>query len=201
MPASCELWTMPSPRSWTSDSVVEASDEPIRVVAYDPQWPALFERERILLNGAIGPWIVGGIHHVGSTAIPGLDAKPIIDILVGIEDLTVSRACFNDSGRFRDELAFRDHLRTSPEIAREYAALKHRLAGRFSRDREAYTDAKADFVYRVLGNAGTASTQSGDCDASAMHCHRESAQERSQNPVAPIAVPSRRDFLPWPGSH
>jgi GrpB-like predicted nucleotidyltransferase (UPF0157 family) len=37
---------------------------------------------------------VGGIHHVGSTAVPGLDAKPIIDILVGIESLPAGRACF-----------------------------------------------------------------------------------------------------------
>jgi GrpB-like predicted nucleotidyltransferase (UPF0157 family) len=70
------------------------TDEPIRLVAYDPEWPARFERERLLLDGAIGGWAVGGIHHVGSTAVPGLDAKPIIDILVGVADLATSRACF-----------------------------------------------------------------------------------------------------------
>jgi GrpB-like predicted nucleotidyltransferase (UPF0157 family) len=74
--------------------VSEAADEPIRIVAYDPEWPARFERERGLLERAIGDWVAGGIHHVGSTAVPRLDAKPIVDILVGVEDLTVSRACF-----------------------------------------------------------------------------------------------------------
>lgn len=69
-------------------------DEPIRVVPYDPRWPERFERERALLAEEIGPWVVGGIHHVGSTAVPGLDAKPTIDILVGVEDLASARGCF-----------------------------------------------------------------------------------------------------------
>ncbi len=69
-------------------------DEPIRISAYDRRWPALFERERAALEGAIGRWASGGIHHVGSTAVPELDAKPIVDILVGVDDLETSRACF-----------------------------------------------------------------------------------------------------------
>lgn len=43
---------------------------------------------------AIGEWVVGDVHHVGSTAVPGLEAKPIIDILVGVGDLRGSRRCF-----------------------------------------------------------------------------------------------------------
>jgi GrpB-like predicted nucleotidyltransferase (UPF0157 family) len=69
------------------------ADEPIRLVAYDSDWPRRFERERAALPGAIGPWIAGGIHHVGSTSVPGLAAKPIIDILVGVRGLDESRAC------------------------------------------------------------------------------------------------------------
>ncbi len=163
------------------------TDEPIRIVPYDAEWPARFENERTELEAAIGPWIAGGIHHVGSTAVPGLDAKPIIDILVGVEDLESSRACFgplgeldylyapylsdemhwfckphpsrrthhlhlvpHESARFRDELAFRDHLRSHPDTAAEYAALKRNLATRFENDREAYADAKTDFITRVL---------------------------------------------------
>ena len=71
-----------------------SDDEPIRIVPYDSEWPTRFEEERTALTEAIGPWITGGIHHVGSTAVPGLDAKPVIDILVGVEDLESSRACF-----------------------------------------------------------------------------------------------------------
>jgi GrpB-like predicted nucleotidyltransferase (UPF0157 family) len=69
-------------------------DEPIRVVAYDRSWPSRFEDERAALEESIGRWVTGGVHHVGSTAVPGLDAKPVIDILVGVESLASSRACF-----------------------------------------------------------------------------------------------------------
>ena len=47
------------------------------------------------LVAAIGDGIVGGVHHVGSTAVPGLASKPTIDILVGVEDLQKSRLCLN----------------------------------------------------------------------------------------------------------
>lgn len=70
-------------------------DEPIRLVAYDPDWPRRFEEERAALDEAIGKWVTGGIHHIGSTAVPNLDAKPIVDILVGIEDLETGRSCFD----------------------------------------------------------------------------------------------------------
>jgi GrpB-like predicted nucleotidyltransferase (UPF0157 family) len=71
------------------------ADAPIEIVPYDASWPWKFEEEKERLRGAIGPWAVGGIHHVGSTAVPGLDAKPVIDILVGVESLEASRACFD----------------------------------------------------------------------------------------------------------
>jgi GrpB-like predicted nucleotidyltransferase (UPF0157 family) len=58
-----------------------------------------------------------------------------------------------DSQLWIDRLAFRDHLRQHPTVAAEYAELKAELADRFRMDREAYTDAKAPFVARVLGVA------------------------------------------------
>jgi|SRR5436190_17695262 len=69
-------------------------DQPVRIRSYDPQWPARYESERAVLDGAIGGWATGGIHHVGSTAIPGVDAEPVIDILVGTKSLLASGACF-----------------------------------------------------------------------------------------------------------
>ena len=71
-----------------------APSEPVLLTPYDPAWPDAFERERGALEAAIGPWVVGGIHHVGSTAVPGLEAKPIVDVLAGVEDLESSRECF-----------------------------------------------------------------------------------------------------------
>jgi GrpB-like predicted nucleotidyltransferase (UPF0157 family) len=73
----------------------DMDDEPIQIVAYDSAWPARFETEKRLLERAIRPWIIGEVHHVGSTAVPSLAAKPVIDILVGVESLTGSEACFN----------------------------------------------------------------------------------------------------------
>lgn len=70
------------------------TDEPIRLAPADPEWPSRFKLEREVLGDVIGEWIVGGIHHVGSTAVPGLDAKPIIDILAGVRDLETARDCF-----------------------------------------------------------------------------------------------------------
>jgi GrpB-like predicted nucleotidyltransferase (UPF0157 family) len=74
-------------------------EEPVRVLAYDRSWPSRFEEEKALLERAIGTWATGGIHHVGSTAVPGLDAKPVIDILVGVENLPSARACFEPLAR------------------------------------------------------------------------------------------------------
>ncbi|MGH9224523.1 MAG: GrpB family protein [Acidimicrobiales bacterium] len=55
----------------------------VDLVDYDPGWPAAFERERAALAGALGPTALV-IEHIGSTAVPGLVAKPTIDIAVGV---------------------------------------------------------------------------------------------------------------------
>jgi GrpB-like predicted nucleotidyltransferase (UPF0157 family) len=64
------------------------------VVPYDTEWPARFGRERALLEEALAPWLAGGVEHVGSTAVPGLAAKPILDLLAGVRDLDASRAAW-----------------------------------------------------------------------------------------------------------
>jgi GrpB-like predicted nucleotidyltransferase (UPF0157 family) len=64
----------------------------ITVVPYDPQWPLRFEAERAELDRLLAPWLVGGVQHIGSTAIPGLSAKPIIDMMAGIADLAAAQA-------------------------------------------------------------------------------------------------------------
>jgi GrpB-like predicted nucleotidyltransferase (UPF0157 family) len=57
-----------------------------RVVPWDPRWPALFEDAAKQLIAHLGPSIIA-VHHVGSTAVPGLCAKPILDILVSVADI------------------------------------------------------------------------------------------------------------------
>ena len=55
-----------------------------------------------------------------------------------------------DSRRFRDELAFRDHLIGHPEDAAAYASLKRRLAKQFRHNRDRYSDAKSQFIEQCL---------------------------------------------------
>jgi GrpB-like predicted nucleotidyltransferase (UPF0157 family) len=54
---------------------------------YDPEWPALFEHERLCILGALGNVAVR-VEHTGSTAVPGLGAKPKIDITLAVPDAT-----------------------------------------------------------------------------------------------------------------
>lgn len=60
--------------------------EPVVVVPYDPRWPAVFVALRERVAAELGELAVG-IEHVGSTAVPGLDAKPVIDIDVVIRSV------------------------------------------------------------------------------------------------------------------
>ena len=66
----------------------------MKVVEYDPEWPARFEAERTALENVLAPWLSAGVQHIGSTAVPGLAAKPIIDMLAGVHSLDASRAAF-----------------------------------------------------------------------------------------------------------
>jgi GrpB-like predicted nucleotidyltransferase (UPF0157 family) len=70
-------------------------DQTVALHPYDPAWPVTFDNEASLLIEALAPWITGGVHHVGSTAIPGLAAKPVIDIMVGVCDLDSTRPCID----------------------------------------------------------------------------------------------------------
>jgi GrpB-like predicted nucleotidyltransferase (UPF0157 family) len=60
-------------------------DRPINLAPYDAEWPALYEREAARIRGALGDRVVR-LEHVGSTSVPGLSAKPQIDILLVVPD-------------------------------------------------------------------------------------------------------------------
>ena len=68
------------------------TDEPIRLAEYDDTWPARFQDEVAVLAPVLAPWLTGPIVHIGSTAIPGLVAKPIIDIMAGVANLAAAAA-------------------------------------------------------------------------------------------------------------
>jgi GrpB-like predicted nucleotidyltransferase (UPF0157 family) len=63
----------------------------IQLVDYDPRWPERYAAEAALVRSALRPDLVSSIEHIGSTAIPGLCAKPIIDILVVVRSLALAR--------------------------------------------------------------------------------------------------------------
>ena len=60
---------------------------PVRLVNYDPAWPALAAKEATRLRSAIGDTLVA-VEHFGSTAVPGLAAKPVLDLMPVVGDLT-----------------------------------------------------------------------------------------------------------------
>jgi GrpB-like predicted nucleotidyltransferase (UPF0157 family) len=166
----------------------------LELASYDPDWPRAFEAERERLRAALGA-VATRIEHHGSTAVPGLCAKPILDIQVSVRALQPMEAyaaalrslgyvhhphpddafapffhrpegwphthhvhvVVSGGGPERETLAFRDYLREHPEVAREYEALKATLAPRFEStdftSRQAYADAKGEFVRRVTREA------------------------------------------------
>jgi GrpB-like predicted nucleotidyltransferase (UPF0157 family) len=74
---------------WPGFETIPGSDrgfEPVVVITYDPEWPARFEQWRARIVAVLGIAALA-IEHVGSTAVPGLAAKPIIDIQVSVAEL------------------------------------------------------------------------------------------------------------------
>ena len=65
----------------------------IVVSDYDPNWPTLFEQERTRIKNALGSF-ASTIEHMGSTAVPGLPSKPIIDLLIGVPRLEEAKDRF-----------------------------------------------------------------------------------------------------------
>jgi len=71
--------------------VARAVCEDIAIAPYDPCWPELFRLEREHLRSCLPPELVRRVEHFGSTAVPGLSAKPIIDMLIETADLRATR--------------------------------------------------------------------------------------------------------------
>lgn len=72
-----------------TESLNRAIHEEVALFPYDPTWPTLFEKERARLLDLFPDEFLA-IEHIGSTAVPDLSAKPIIDILAGVD--SISRA-------------------------------------------------------------------------------------------------------------
>jgi GrpB-like predicted nucleotidyltransferase (UPF0157 family) len=73
-------------------SASQSTDAPVELVAYDPAWPIRFEHEKTILARILSQWLAGDIEHIGSTAVPMLLAKPVIDIMAPVSSLELSRS-------------------------------------------------------------------------------------------------------------
>ncbi len=159
---------------------------PIVLKEYNPEYPNWYRTEKEKLTEKFNDGTMIRISHIGSTAVPGIIAKPIIDILMeisyttDIEQITdtlksmqwvlmnymnkpIFKQTYNKGYtkygfeekvyhlhvRYTDdwrELYFRDYLVEHPEVAGEYAGLKKQLKEKFEHNRDAYTDAKEEFI-------------------------------------------------------
>ena len=164
------------------------------IVPYDPTWPAAFTAEAIRLRTELGTLALR-VDHNGSTSIPGIGAKPIIDIQISVTALQPITAYGErlqaigythvphpddsfcpffhrpvqsphshhvhvvEAGGVEERrtLAFRDYLREHTAEAREYEQLKQDLAAQPAatthESHEAYTQAKTDFIERIVALA------------------------------------------------
>jgi GrpB-like predicted nucleotidyltransferase (UPF0157 family) len=158
----------------------------IVIAPYDPAWPESFERVRATVWPALRD-VALTVEHVGSTAVPGLAAKPIVDVTVVVPaaadvpaaiarlaaigyvhqgDLGIAEReaftsppgspphhlylCPSGSATLANHLGVRDYLRSQPDAALEYAALKQRLAAQFPHDIDRYVAGKTEFLLRIL---------------------------------------------------
>jgi GrpB-like predicted nucleotidyltransferase (UPF0157 family) len=133
-------------QTWPGFAVTDGSErpvEPLVVVDYDPAWPRTYERWRQPAAGALGRTAIR-IEHVGSTSVPGLAAKPIVDIQVSVADLG-NEPCYVSALqaiglvlRSRDEL----HRYFRPPVSQPRDVHVHVCAagGRWERDHLLFRD-------------------------------------------------------------
>ena len=169
-----------------------ADRDRVELVDYDPRWPALFDAEASRIRAALSSILAFTLEHFGSTAIPGLAAKPIIDIMLIttdqahwtrlIEPIQGLGYVFWAENPRQDRMFFvkgmppfgerrthHIHVRASPDAETalcsatifvaiptmfvRYASLKRDLATRHTKDRDAYTEGKSQFVDEVVRKA------------------------------------------------
>ena len=177
---------------YLSDTPEVIKKDNVSLVPYNSGWPKLAQDEIDKLKSVFPDSTFIDIQHVGSTAISGLSAKPILDIQIAVhslEDMKLmavpilqrlgyeywadnpdpNRMFFvkgmppygeqrthhvhifeHESEHWCNKLIFRNYLRSHAELAKEYEQLKAKLAQEHLYDREKYTDAKLEFVNRVL---------------------------------------------------
>ena len=141
-----ELWRLAAPVAFANFEVVPSSDrseDPIELVEYDSEWPVRFEEWRRGLAAALGPAAIA-IEHVGSTSVPGLIAKPIIDIQVSVADLDAEQLYVPQIEALGVQLRSRDdehrYFRPFADRPRDVHIHVCRAASRWEREHLAFRD-------------------------------------------------------------
>lgn len=166
---------------------------PVYLVAPDDKWISSYHKIASLLRKTLSGYPVERISHIGSTAIHGIWAKDIVDVLIEIAtdaDMEAAAERLEENGFIRmqsskdrasfnrgytedgfaqevyhvhlryagdnDELYFRDYLNEHTQAAKEYERMKLRLWRLYEHDRDAYTDAKTEFVKKWTSEAKNA---------------------------------------------
>ncbi|MGI5288531.1 GrpB family protein [Nonomuraea polychroma] len=121
----------------------------VEIVDYDPEWPARFAALGRAMPSALGDVAVR-IDHIGSMSVPGLAAKPVIDVQISVES-------FEPLEAFKpplERLGF-VHCASTPTAAAEFADARRRYANQFRDQREKYVAAKEPFAWDIVRRADT----------------------------------------------
>jgi GrpB-like predicted nucleotidyltransferase (UPF0157 family) len=98
-----------------------ADDGPIEIVDYEPSWPSAFVAERDRLS----PVLPGlQVHHIGSTAVPGLAGKPVIDMIALVDDLDAAADLLIERGGYQLDARFNEGLLHRRYLC--YPSISHR---------------------------------------------------------------------------
>jgi GrpB-like predicted nucleotidyltransferase (UPF0157 family) len=67
------------------------ADQQVEIADYDPVWADRFAEQQVVVEGLLWPWLSGPVEHIGSTSVPDLRAKPVIDMLAPVGSLREAR--------------------------------------------------------------------------------------------------------------
>ncbi len=110
----------------------DAPSLPIVIADYDPRWATMYAEESARIQNVIGEWLLD-IEHVGSTSVPGLGAKPIVDIMPGLRSLgdaphvisAMEELGYQYFPEYEDELPERRYFVRPPGPANRHRRLFH----------------------------------------------------------------------------
>ena len=125
---------------------------PIKLVKHNSEWVHWYEDEKKSILAKLEKHKVN-LYHIGSTAIPNIYSKDIIDIILEIYESDDYHLHVRKKGDI-EEVKFRDVLIQNPKLAKQYERLKLDLETTYKHDREGYTDGKTKLIKDIIKEYG-----------------------------------------------